>query len=342
MTLRFVDSFDDRSSAQLASKYTSSFAYSIVAAAGRNATAALRLNGLNGTGVQKTLDSQGVWIIGFAIKPIALPSATSIALVQFLDAGNLQCQVRYNQDGTLTIHRNGAAIAAPTSDALQTSVYTYVEMKVKVHATDGYCYIHFDGIEVMAALTLDTTLTANDYANSMLIASGLSTSAYDAYIDDLYICDAQGGSNNNFLGDVRIECLLPNGAGGHSDWTPSAGNNYENVDDPANPGPDDDATYNETNVLANYDTFAYPSLVTASGAVVGVAVNLYCRKTDAGARGVKAVTRIGGVDYDNAETESVQDNYSMEQSIYEEDPSDSNSWTVADVNSAEFGYKLES
>ena len=43
-------------------------------------------------------------------------------------------------------------------------------------------------------------------------------------IDDLYICDGTGSApHNTFLGDCRVDTLLPTADGTAQQWTPSTG-----------------------------------------------------------------------------------------------------------------------
>ena len=65
--------------------------------------------------------------------------------------------------------------------------------------------------------------------------NGATTANYD--YDDLYICDGTtvpGEPVNDFLGDVRVDTLYPNGNGNSSQWVGQDANstdNYLNVDD---------------------------------------------------------------------------------------------------------------
>ena len=334
MTLRFVDSFDDRSSGNLGIKYNSvtGAGYNI-GAYGRNATKGLQVTSVD-TGIVKTLDPQATWIIGFAFNPSAVDSGD---LMYFRDGATIHCRLTYNADHSLSIKRETSAALDTTSAGFTIGVWTYVEVKFTVSNTVGVCVVKFDGTEVMN-FSGDTKEGAGpDTANSITFFNSIS-----GYVDDLYICDANGSQNNNFLGDVRIECLIPNNSGSHSAWTPSAGLNYQNVDDDPATGPDGDTTYNESGAAGDIDSFAFPSLASIGGVVHGVAVNLYARKTEPGTRTIVPMVRIGSTDYDHPTPYGLQETYSYDQSIFEEDPSDSNPFTIADVNAAEFGYKLDS
>ena len=76
---------------------------------------------------------------------------------------------------------------------------------------------------------------------------------------------------------------LPTGAGAYQQLTPSSGGaRYANVDDPIGT-PDDDATYNSSNLIYRVDTFTHGALSLPAGvAIVEVRVVVRCRKTTMG------------------------------------------------------------
>ena len=152
---------------------------------------------------------------------------------------------------------------------------------------------------------------------------------------DLYIDDA------DFQGDCRVDTLWPSGAGNYAEWTPapSGTDNHNNVDDATDQ--DDDTTHNETGVLNEIDSFAFDNIDAILGSEIkAVAVNLAARKTDAGARKITPLMRMGGSDYLGTEVD-IFDTYMTLQEVFE-NPLDapSEAWEDSDVNDAEVGLKL--
>jgi len=337
MAFRFCDSFDDRSTAQLALKYNSISGASVaIGAVGRNSTQGLNVAGINIGGLTKTFDNQDTWIIGFAINR---QDTTTGKIVQFFAAGQAQCQININADGSLSLFTGGSH-KGTTSQGLQVGVWQFVEIKVTIHNTAGVCVIRFDEVDVMNLSGVNTAnYTSILAANSMILFTDLH-----AYIDDLYILDDYNPIDGqihraDFIGDCRVECLLPNAAGTYAQWTPSAGANYQNVDDPASPGPDGDSTYNETDVQFEIDSFNFPSLSSVSGNIMGLATNLYARKTESGGKYLVGLVRHSGTDYPTQDYAAIQDTYTYEQLLFENNPVTAQPWTISDVNSDEFGYK---
>src|ERR1700677_871944 len=108
--LRFIDGISHYATADITRKWNAIGPTGICAvmpALGRFGNNALRIDPL-GCYVQKTIDAQSTWIVGFAMQTPGLPAAgNSAVLVQFIDGANgVQCDLRVNADGTLSITRN--------------------------------------------------------------------------------------------------------------------------------------------------------------------------------------------------------------------------------------------
>jgi len=152
--------------------------------------------------------------------------------------------------------------------------------------------------------------------------------------DDLYLTDS-----TDFLGDCRVECLIPSGNGNSSQWVGSdatSTDNYLLVDETSLDG---DTTYVEADSVGDKDTYAMDDLETAAGTVYAVQTILAQRKTDAGSRQVAPVLRHSGTDYDGTSV-SVGDTYAFGIEIEEQNPGTSSAWSIADVNAIEFGAKV--
>lgn len=177
-------------------------------------------------------------------------------------------------------------------------------------------------------------------ANTVYIGhSALANVAGLHYWDDLYICDGTGSTNNDFLGDVRVQTLYPSSAGATSAFTSSSGGvNYTNVDEtPAN----GDTDYNSSATVGATDTYGYTD-IPASATVKGVQVNVIARKDDAGTRTIAPVVRHSGTDYVGTAQSAGAGTYSDLLQLYEQNPGTSAAWVATDVNNAEFGAKIAS
>lgn len=337
MTLRFVDSFDHYASADFSQKYTSaSGPPSISAGNGRRSTACLRLTSTL-QNVLRVLDSQSTWIVGFSFRVSSLPGSDA-AFLTFMDAGTNQCDVRLRSDGTIRVTRNGTTLAT-SSNSLSTATTYYIETKIVINNSTGTLEVRVNGSSTnwISITGQDTQNTANATANTIQltgVAGGFNTD-----IDDLYVCDGAGSTNNDFLGDVRVDCYLPNGNGNSSQLTGSDSNSTDNyllVDEASQNG---DTDYVQSATVNQKDTYAYADMSHNPASIFGVQINMVAKKDDSGNRSICSVIRSGGSDTDGT-SQALSTTYSDYRQISETDPNTSAAWTRTNLNSAEFGVKV--
>ena len=162
---------------------------------------------------------------------------------------------------------------------------------------------------------------------------------WDIYIDDIYMGDTDGTFNNDFLGDVRIDTIRPNGAGNYAQMIPSAGNNYECVDEISF----DDSDYIEGANVGDKDSYSFPDVPTDldDTAIYGVVLRNVSQRT-AGTDNIKidGLIRTGSTDYNSPSEISLPDDWATKDFIFEKDPSDSAIWTKTKINACEFGMEV--
>jgi len=334
-----IESFGHYNTATLmAQKWTSASSNLAIANTGRDGRNCVRSNaGIGNQPFSKTFDNQDIWIVGSAV---TLSALGSLGFMELMDSGTVQMTLFLNPEGTLSIRRGGSTVLATSTNALLTNTWYFIEWKTKIHGTTGYSYVKVNGVEWVAYASGDTNMTANAYANVVKfnpIQGGVSPR-----FCDIYICDGTGSANNDFLGDCKVECILPSGAGSYTQWTPSTGSNCACVDDnPANGDTDYVSAVPAGKSESNpWDSYAFGNLLSASGTIKGVQTSIYARKDDAGSRSIKRIYRRALTD-DLGATVSLADNYAFLLEIMETDPIAAGAWTVANVNAAEFGVKLE-
>jgi len=290
----------------------------------------------------KVFDQQGTWIVGFAFKHDAHPSGNR-HLVGVLDGSSHQCCVRFNLDGTVSAVRGdgGGTVLATSVATFPISIFDYYEVKFVVHNTTGSIEVRKNGTTI---LTTGATNTRGGTANNSgatiaFLHQGGTVGSAGLDLDDVYICDGQGSANNDFLGDCRVDATFPNAEASTIEFTPSTGtDNSALVDD--NPS-NDDTDYVSSSTPGDHDLYDFPAIAPTAGSVFGVAVHITARKDDAGVREIRDKIRQGGTTYDGT-TVGISTSYDMYTEIHEEDPDTSAPWTIAGVNSAEFGVELVS
>jgi hypothetical protein len=334
MTLRFVDSFDHYGTADFTKKWSTGSPTAINSTHARFGAAGMNLT--SGAIATKTLDSQATWIVGAAMRTTGYPGSTA-QIMSLYDSGSPQLTVAFTNTGQIAVYRGnggtalGVLLGTTTLPQLTLNVWAYIELKATIHDTVGAYEVRVGGSTVLSGLNVDTKNTANATANQVSLHGNVFLS-----VDDVYMCDSTGSTNNNFLGDVRVEALLPDGAGTTTQWTPSAGSNYQCVDDAT---PNSDTDYVSSSTANQIDTYNYSSLTPLTGTVYGVQTLLYARKDDAGTRSVAPVVRTSSTDYVGT-SQSLSASYQYLTEIFEIDPNAAAAWTISTVNSAEFGQKL--
>lgn len=338
MTLQFVDSFDHYATADVSQKYSdhNSSGMSISAGNGRRSTKSLRL-GQSGSSVTRVHSSHATWIVGFAFRFAALPGSY-LAFLSFQDASTLHVDIRLGSDGTLRATRNGTTLAT-SSNALSANTFYYIETKVTIDDSAGVVEVRVNGSSTgwINITGQDTRNAANATANLIKI-NGIGISNVD--VDDLYICDGAGSVNNSFLGDVRVDCYLPDGNGNSSQLVGSDGNSTDNyllVDEASQNG---DTDYVQSSTVNNKDTYTFADMSHTPTSIFGTQLNMIAKKDDSGTRSIASVVRSGGSDYDGDTQALSAASYVDYRQIREVDPATSSAWTRTNLNSAEFGVKV--
>ena len=193
------------------------------------------------------------------------------------------------------MYRNTTLIGTSSGLTFDYGAWYYFEMKFKLaDSPDGYITLWLNGNQILNETSIDLLEGSDAYARRFIFRGVCSH--LDVCFDDLYILDTDGDAPyNDRLGDIRVDAIRPSGAGSHTEFTPSAGSNYENVDGDY---PDDDTTYNDGDTTNDEDSYAMDNLPSPSGTTIyGVKSQITARKTDAGDRKCKIIRRVGGSDY---------------------------------------------
>lgn len=219
---------------------------------------------------------------------------------------------------------------------IQPNTWYYLEVKVEAATVNGSLILKVDGNEAMNYT--GNTVTRTEYPFYSRVSWRDNKNA-GFQIDDLYICDATGNTNNDFLGTCNVKTVSP-AADISCNWTLSTGNDaYALIDED-----DLDSNYltaNTSGQIALVET----ENVAISGTIVGAMVccdlaldevdaqlNKYARMiTQNGASGSPVELRVPVPGTDNSVVCSTQ--------IMETD-TDGNAWTNASVNALRIGVEV--
>lgn len=295
--------------------------------------AAARLQG--SANLIRALDNEVTIYIGCRVRIGSIPISNT-NLFSYREAtatSGLHLSMLITTSGTIQVRRGniGGTLLGTTTTALTANTWTYIECKVTISDTVGVVEIRFNG-----SATPDLNLTSQDTKNGgNTYCDGFFFGGNNINLDfdDFYI------DTTTFHGDVEVTTIVPDGAGASAQFTPSAGSNWQNVDElPV----DNDTTYNESNTVAHKDRFTFGNLPADADTVIGVQVSAFAKKQIAGPRDMRLVAFDGTTEGDGAltHTPAVGD-YSWFVTMFEDHPSGAAAWTTGEVDGGQFGYKIQ-
>lgn len=293
---------------------------------------------------------------GFLSKPIPAASTVIMGVAFFLSYGDAtnpiivfqdgttsmsspitQIDIRVTNDAGFQVTRNGTVIATSLPNLFTFNFWNYLEVKVFVHDSTGFVQIRLNGQTYLNATALDTKNTGNNYINMFRFQPFGNTGMFNFKIDDVYVCDDTGTTNNGFLGECRVQTQYPTANGDQNDFLAvGAASNWQTVDEtPA----DDDLTYVRSAVVGATDNYAMGTLAL-TGTIFGVQLNVSHRKDDVGSRTVTPVIKAGTTHYEGALFPCGSD-YSVAQKIWEKNPDTATTWTNVSLNNIFAGVRIK-
>ena len=270
---------------------------------------------------------------GFKV-PSTLTGASTTAIASFRDsAGNVNLTIYAVGTGVLQVVRgstyNTNVLGSTPAGSFIPGAWHHCQLKVVCALTaTGSVEMKVDNVSLITATSVQTCVT-NATCDRCRWQGG-------TVFSDIWIVDSSGTVNNDFKGDVVVEGLRVTGAGSSTQFTPSAGSNYQNVDDPSTPN--DDTDFNSSSTPGQVDLFALADPSRASGSVFAVTLNHRSRKDDAGTRQDRGVIKLAGT-VANGATRSLSTSYVTWSDKFEMDPG-GGGWSIADVAGLEVGYEI--
>lgn len=282
--------------------------------------------------------------IGFGISFVdALDSAVVISMIDNL-TGTAQCAWLLNsQTGTITFTDASGSLIATALNSIGTSGWYFVELQNQIGPATGgttgsaALRINNQAIASFPDLTgLNTQRSANNSVSGIEFQGGAGL-----VIDDFYCVDGTTGPGsypcNSFLGDNRTATLFAISDSLVS-WTPQANLNWQEISEVQFDG---DTSYNRSNTAGATDLFNPQALPGDINQVICVGVTTAVRLEDAGARLIAPVIQVGGMVYVGT-PQAVNLSYLYITSYWPVNPYTGASWTTADVDGCQFGYKIVS
>lgn len=281
--------------------------------------------------VSRVITASATVVTGFATK-----GGTNVSF--FSDSGVTQhITVCFLSTGSIEVRRGsaGGTLLVSAVTGYLHSDWQYMEVKITIADAGGNVQVRMNGNPTPVINYTGDTRNGGTSVNMDLVRlAGQSQGDFA----DWYILNALGSApNNDFLGDVRVHCLRPNGNGTYSQYVGSDGNSTDNyllVDE--TPYGTGDYVGNAT--IGNKDSYAIEDLPAGVTAVYGVQEIAIVAKSDAGAASIKQLLRVGGTDYTTSAL-VLSTAYSQMLNIRETNPNTGVAWTPAGVNGIESGVE---
>ena len=247
--------------------------------------------------------------------------------------------------GIVEIYQNSVLIFTSPSAQYYTNSWNYWEFGAKLaDDTTGWLTVRLNTVPIISIVdqaTAGAGLTTIDGFgfghNSDAPAGGLGSNY--AHFDDLYVTDETGSTNVGFLGNVRVQTLLPDGDSGvqEFDVEPVINANWESASNVAI----DDTEYVYSGVTNAQDKYTLSALDNAP-LVLGVQVSGAYRQDDATQRSVATVIDSNGTESEGTEYFTPQSNFTFKVDIWETDPDTTVAWLYTAVNGLIVGPKVKS
>jgi len=292
--------------------------------------------------ISKTLQSTyQTLIIGVALQ-FQVPGASSTFpyFVGIWNGALRHIGLRRNSStGYIEAYRGDGTLLGTYSVTLNAGVWYYLELKATISNTVGAVQLRVNEFPAISLSNIDTCNGGAEVSNKIVIETGDSAGNHwnGLILDDLYVCDNSGSVNNDFLGDCRIDVIRPNGAGYATNWTPSAGSNYQCVDDPLF---DNGTDYVSENTVDDIDSYTFSDLPLGVAGIKGIQTNVFAKRTDSGVNTkLKPILRPVSTNYEKTEATLTTSYYDFTE-ITELNPETGLAWTKATIDAMELGLKL--
>jgi hypothetical protein len=282
--------------------------------------------------------------LGFSCRIADVIASTRRLCNFFGNNNNLLAAIGVTTGGQVyALNKSGSLIAYGGKGGLAPGVWQRIEVRFVNGSTtsNGSLIVHVNGEELLNVAGMDTNRTT-ELLNRIEIYGPSTAGSVAAYFDDIVVWDESGTMNNTWLGDLRIDELVPASNGDVQDWTPNTGTAWDALNDtPA--AADDDAGFISSNTPGQKSSFHVTPVASVSEAILGVRVFARAKKTDAGTRTIATFAKSGLTEVTDASAVDPGTVYTgVFGDIMPVDPATAAPWDDAAVNALQIGVSLAS
>lgn len=313
------------------------------------------------------------WVAGFRMNlvsgtldasPTARPGImfkNSVGEQVRIEAVDTSSSAPGNKKFKLRVMRGATLLATTNEEFSQNNAvqnWTYFEWKVTVNTgTSGSFSLKWHTHKSRNnTATWDAANTSINTANQGTAGADRSVLSWDTggtdqiSITDIYLLDSAGSVNNDFLGEIYMESIKPDGNGSTLNWVLAGGaaNLEDAIDEPngtQSSTEDDKGVTSDVVGDIELATVSNLSLILTT-TIVGVQVRLYGRMDTTGSRNVEFFYRktTGSPAQIGTGVLLALTSGSMvgAADTLEKDPNTTAAWVIADINAMQLGFKLAS
>ena len=342
--LVYIDGFDTYTTANMQLRLASNGGI-IDVSGGRTGIQRLATNA-SGFGASKNTPALATYITGFAMMQTGtVTSPYQFCVIKEGTTAHLIFQYSVSS-GILEVFRGSTSfLLGSVSVSIPKNIWIYVEIRATIHDTLGAIEIRLNGssTSVLSLTNIDTRNAGTGVITAINLGSLNGSSQSFTKYDDWYICDMTGTINNDFLGDVRVNTLIPNGDGALTQLTTTfpatPTTHFDKVDDILHDG---DATYNEGSVDNAIDLFTLDDLPVfgAPTTIHGIQTQIVAKKLHAGAKSLQERLRVDTTDFTGT-SQALSTSYTALLQTREINPVTGVKFTESDINTAiQVGYEV--
>jgi len=233
----------------------------------------------------------------------------------------------WDSAGTLGLRINGVIVTtvADTTGGFTTeNLYRHYGLVAYANASTGWMSAYIDGNQVLTATGQNTgTSITWGHFGWYRASSGFGP---PTRWDDFYIDTASGSEADEAPPELRFDFRTVDGDGAHSAWTPSAGSNYQNVDDAG--AHDGDTTYNSAASASLQDSYTTTGVTVPANYKIDAEIPSVIARRVTGTEEIK----IGLTDDSNDDlsaAKSMSTSYALYQERFTTQP-DGTDWNETD------------
>jgi hypothetical protein len=272
--------------------------------------------------------------------------ASNSQIAAFVDANGAVRFVRSPGNTGTDGNSVPGTLIATTDPILTANAWNHLEIQVYIHDTLGWVRVAVNGVHKYQATGLDTKHNSENIVSVSQQKSYLN-SGTSFYMDDYYIYDFTGSSGTdtdfcpsvdgsgigtNYIGDLQVMLLMPNGDTSEDDFLKSTGTSASALIDEVDP---DDTDYIYSTTVGDLTEVDLEDLPTEITYIRGVQMLGRMSKADAGAAFTKFGMKSVAATSDAAERPlTVEPTYWWD--FQNTDPNSGARWTRTSLNAAKF------